>query len=145
MSIHVLELLINFTFCGVLAFVLIKRIRPQLPKRGETPEQFMSRAYERLYLKRSAAKNLYGNFRKTLTVHCVNMALLIGICSLSKISLQAVNLGCAYLIIGLIVNWMLGTHQKSTLEKLRWNDRFWLRVFHAWFWPLYVWARFAHI
>lgn len=45
-----------------------------------------------------------------------------------------------YLALGLMVNYRLGIIQLETLTPLKWRDRLWLQLFHAWFWPLYVWA-----
>ena len=136
-----LYLFANFIFYGILAFILIKRITPQLPKRGETNEQFIDRIYQTSQDTHHTAKNKYGNFRQTIQVHSVNMILLFGICVLSNIYSQAVNIGLAYLSVGLVVIKILGAPHQRLLKNLGWKDRIWLRVFHAWFWPLYLWAK----
>ncbi len=140
---EIFSLLINFIFYGILAFVLIKRIAPQLPKRGESHEHFIDRVYQRSQLVHRTARNRFGNYRQTMQVHSVNMILLFGICLLSNVYPQAVNIGLAYITLGLIITKILGAPHQKLLKDLSWKDRFWLRIYHAWFWPLYIWAKIS--
>lgn len=73
-----------------------------------------------------------------LKVHSVNFVLLLAWGYFSRFS-EIVFWGMfVYQDIGLFVLRLVRVPAAPVLVGLNGNDRFWLRVFYAWLWPLYV-------
>lgn len=80
----------------------------------------------------------YGTYKRTMTVHLVNF--LLGLAWMhygasSKLVFWSV---IVYQAIGWLVLRRIGVPTASALAGLNANERFWLRVFYRWQWPLYV-------
>ena len=77
---------------------------------------------------------------KTSAVHWVNFGLLIGSLYLVAHVPPLFWWVVGYVVAGLVVNTGLGVVRFEGLPPLTRSERRLLRLFYAWFWPLYIWA-----
>jgi len=83
----------------------------------------------------------YGSLGKTQLVNMGMLGLnLVWFYSLS-ISSELFNALFIYLCYGFLVIRGVGIPTTDELAHLSFSDRLWLRTFHAWLWPYYVWGR----
>jgi hypothetical protein len=81
---------------------------------------------------------LYGSRRRTLCVHALNMVLLgLTAASLSYSAFFFFGL-LSYLAVGFGAAHAAGAPKAAELVGLKFRERTWLRMFHAWQWPVYV-------
>lgn len=139
---EVAEFLAKFAFWGLIAWFLMRRFKPftKLKFPGEWSFELLAKIGEFLGRRGTNSRTLYGSARKTLLINFVNMTLIVGLCYLSIVSSDVVLIGFSYLVFGLVITKVMGVVRKEIVKGLQWNDRVWLRIFHAWFWPLYLWA-----
>jgi len=142
MDKETLETVILFVICGIAAAVLMRKFWPLfLPRElGETTKEVLIRTVETIDQERLNRRVLFGSAKKTITVHLVNFVLLVSMCHLLRVFTGAGYIAFAYLLFGLTITKTRRVIRPEKLAGLRWDDQLWLRIFHAWFWPLYIWA-----
>ena len=90
--------------------------------------------------KRARDATKFGTRKKTLAVELLNLGLLIGSLYLVAHVPPLFWWVVGYVVAGLVVNTWLDVVRFEGLPPLTQNERRTLRLFYAWFWPLYVWA-----
>ena len=80
----------------------------------------------------------FGSPIKTLVIIIVNANLLYGWLWFSHRSFFALLIGLGYLTVGFVVQHLVKVPTAPEMAGLKILDRFWLRIFYAWFWPVYV-------
>lgn len=138
-----LATLILLAFCGYLAYRLIRWLWPIYKRRKElTAFEMMDRAIMAPMEEQQRQATKYGSRSRTLTIHLVNFGFLLMwmyFAPASKLVLWGLFV---YQGIGFFVLSRIGVPTAANLAGLNMNDRFWLRIFHAWLWPAYVLHKF---
>jgi hypothetical protein len=126
-------------FCGYLAYRLIRWIRPIVEQRKDlTPSQILDRAIMAPIKEQQRQALKFGSRKKTLLVHILNFALLLAWVYFGVES-HVIFWGIlGYQCAGFLVLRRIRLPTAEDLARLKANDRLWLRVFYAWFWPAYV-------
>jgi len=133
--------------CGIAAVVLMNMFKRFLQSRrpGESLQEFVNRASEEHLMdeeaKQREAAHKFGTWGQTMQVHMLNFALMLGTVSLAPVSVNLLNSVGVYVIVGILVLKRAGIPSADQLAGLAWSDRLWLRIYYAWFWPLYLMAR----
>jgi hypothetical protein len=125
--------------CGVIAYGLLRWLRPIAKQRRHlTPLQMIRQvvAGPGQALERQGTK--FGARAKTVVIQLVNMSLLLGAAAVAKSYPGISLLILTYQVIGLVLTKSLGVPPAADLEPFNLVDRIWLRVFHAWLWPVYL-------
>jgi hypothetical protein len=139
MERQVLENLVIFAVCGVVAYKLLRWLWPIAKQRGRiTPLQMIQQAAAAPSKELERQGTKFGSRGKTLFIQLVNTSLLLTAAAFVQ-SYPGVSLIIfAYQVIGLVLTRILGAPPAVDLEPLNLVDRISLRVFHAWLWPAYL-------
>ena len=87
-------------------------------------------------MQREASK--FGSPIKTLVIIIVNANLLYGWLWFGHRSSFALWIGLGYLAVGFVVQHLVKVPTAPEMAGLNIWDRFWLKIFYAWFWPVYA-------
>lgn len=134
-----LEIIILSVACGYMSYRITRWLNTILKQRKNmTPQEIfegtLSAHQEKL--KRDATK--YGSRKKTLIVNFGTAGVLLIWCYSALISTTLFYVLFAYMIVGFMVLLLVGAPRPADLEGLNISDRIWLRMFHAWLWPVYA-------
>lgn len=132
-------LILLLVICGIGAHFVLKWWWPIIKERKKlTPEQMIERALQAPTkgMQRKASK--FGSPIKTLVIIILNANLLYGWLWFSHRSILLLWLGLAYLTVGFVVQHLVKVPSTNEMTGLKIWERFWLRIFYAWFWPVYV-------
>jgi hypothetical protein len=83
----------------------------------------------------------YGSRVKTSVVNLSTLGLFIAWGYTFSISGELFSAILFYLFYGFLANRTIGVPITDDLAHLNFSDRLWLRTFHAWLWPVYVFGR----
>jgi hypothetical protein len=136
----VLPTLMLVLVCGWLAWRLLNWLWPIVMRRHEmTAAEMIEHAVSAPVREQQRQATLYGSRRRTLCVHALNMVLLgLTAASLSYSAFLFFGL-LSYLAVGFgAAAHAAGAPKAAELVGLTFRERTWLRMFHAWQWPLYV-------
>ena len=138
-----LATLLLLAFCGYLAYRLIRWLWPIYEQRKElTTFEMLDRAIMSPMEEQQRQATKYGSRSRTLTIHLVNLGLLLAWMYYAPASKLLFWSLFVYQGIGFFVLNRVGVPTASDLTGLNLNDRFWLRIFHAWLWPAYLMHKF---
>lgn len=132
-------LILLLVICGIGAHFVLKWWWPIIKERKNlTPEQMIERALQAPAkgMQREAAK--FGSRIKTFVIIILNANLLYCWLWFSHRSILVLWLGLAYLAVGFVVQHLVKVPSANEMAGLRIQERFWLRILYAWFWPVYV-------
>lgn len=125
--------------CGIAAYKLIKWYWPIIEQRRNlTPGEMAERVILAPFEERERQGKVYGSRKKTLIVSLTNCALMLAWVRLSFAFPAILYIGFLYQIVGHIVLYMIRAKVGHNLAGLGLRERIVLRVFYAWFWPIYV-------
>lgn len=125
--------------CGVAAYKLIKWLWPIIEQRRNlTPGEMVERAILAPFEERERKGKIFGSRKKTLIVGLTNCALMLAWVRLGFSFPAVLYIGFIYQIVGHIVLYLMGAKVGHNLVGLGLRERIVLRVFYAWFWPIYV-------
>ena len=133
------SLILLLVICGIGAHFVLKWWWPIIKERKNlTPEQMIERALQApaTGMQRQGVK--FGSQLRTLVIIVLNGSLLCAWLWISHGSFLVLWLGIGYLTVGFMVQHLVKVPTASQLSGLKFLDRFWLRIFYAWFWPVYV-------
>lgn len=133
------SLILLLVICGIGAHFALKWWRPIIKERKKlTPEQMIERALQTPAkgAQRQAVK--FGSQIRTLVIIVLNASLLYAWLWISHGSFLVLWLGIGYLTVGFLAQYLVKVPTASKLANLKFLDHFWLRIFYAWFWPVYV-------
>lgn len=112
---------------------VFQRVRAEFSHKQADPQALEQAERERISTR-------YGSHRKTMVVHLLNPVLLFGALYLIAYVPGLLWWVVSYLAAGFVVNTGLNIVRFDGLPPLDRSERHVLRLFYAWFWPLYVWA-----
>ena len=124
--------------CMIAAYKIVKWLWPIIEQRKTlTPIQMIERAMMAPGEEMERQATVFGSRRKTLVVGLVNLGL---ICAWGFLARWPLFLwfGVAYQCIGHLVIRAMRVPITPEPSSLKFHNRVWLRMFYAWFWPLYL-------
>lgn len=125
--------------CGIAAYRLVKWFWPIFEQRKHlTLEQMIERALQAPAEEAQRQAMKFGSRTRTFFVTLVNAVLLLGWLWGGLRAPFVLWFGFGYLASGFVVQRLVRMPAASELAGLNISDRFWFRIFHAWFWPAYV-------
>lgn len=128
---------IMFGVCGVFAYKIIKMWWPTIEQRKKlSAHQLIDHAINAPHKARMLQRPMYGTFKQTLTVRLVNIAMLVlTLCaiSFSETLLYAILI---YVGVGFLTIKLMGMPTSVDTTKFSFYDRFNLKLFFAWQWPV---------
>lgn len=125
--------------CGIAAYKLIKWYWPIIEQRRDlTPGEMAERALFAPFEEQERQGKIFGSRKKTLVVTLTNCALMLAWARLGFAYPVILWAGFVYQIIGHIVLYRMRAKVGQNLVGLGLRDRVVLRIFYAWFWPIYV-------
>lgn len=142
---EIVELLVLLVACGIAAYMLMRHFKGvgKAAKEAKTLPDFVGRVFDSLEEQRVQQASKFGSPKRTVVIGLVNFVLLIGWCYTGLISLNLFYGVFIYLILGLLVLRGFAMPKAIPIERLGFSDRLWVKVFYAWFWPLYLWVASA--
>mgnify|MGYP000200325723 CR=1 FL=1 len=133
------SLILLLVICGIGAHFVLKWWWPIIKERKNlTPEQMIERALQAPAKGAQRQGVKFGSQIRTLVIIVLNASLLYAWQWISHGSFLVLWLGIGYLTVGIMVQHLVKVPTASKLAGLNFLDRFWLRIFYAWFWPVYV-------
>lgn len=130
--------LLLFAVCLFAAYKLVKWLWPIFEQRKTlTPIQMVERAMMARDEELERKATVFGSRRKTAVVGLVNFVLICGWVALAGSSF-VFYFGLVYQIIGHVVIKLMRIQITPDPANLRFDNRVWLRIFYAWFWPMYL-------
>lgn len=133
------SLILLLVICAIGAHFVLKWWWPIIKERKNlTPEQMIERVLQAPAkgMQREASK--FGSPIKTLVIIIVNANLLYGWLWFGHRSSFALWIGLGYLAVGFLVQHLVKVPTVPEMAGLNIWDRFWLKIFYAWFWPVYA-------
>lgn len=125
--------------CGYMSYRITKWLNTILGQRKNmTPQEILESTLSTHVEKQNRETTKYGSRKKTLVVNIGTAAVLMGWCYSALISTTLFYVLFAYMIVGFVVLLLIGAPKPEDLAGLKISDRLWLRMFHAWLWPVYV-------
>ncbi|MEF2270587.1 hypothetical protein V3C40_27725 [Janthinobacterium sp. LS2A] len=132
-------LILLLVICGIGAHFVLKWWWPIIKERKNlTPEQMIERALQAPAKGAQRDASKFGSPIKTLVIIVLNANLLYGWLWFSHRSIFVLWLGLVYLTIGFVVQHLVKVPSANELSALTIWERCWLRIFYAWFWPIYI-------
>ncbi|WP_402721283.1 hypothetical protein [Janthinobacterium rivuli] len=132
-------LILLLVICAIGAHFVLKWWWPIIKERKNImPEQMIERALQAPVKGAQREGSKFGSPIKTLLIIGVNANLLYWWLWFSLHSFLVLWLGLGYLAAGFLVQHVVKVPVTSELAHLKIWDRFWLRIFYAWFWPVYA-------
>ena len=133
------SLILLLVICAIGAHFVLKWWWPIIKERKNlTPEQMIERALQAPVKGTQREESKFGSPIKTLVIIIVNANLLYGWLWFSHRSFFALWFGLGYLTVGFVVQHLVKVPTALEMAGLKIWDRFWLRIFYAWFWPAYI-------
>lgn len=133
------SLILLLVICGIGAHFVLKWWWPIIKERKNlTPEQMIERALQAPAKGAQRDASKFGSPIKTLMIIILNANLLYGWLWFSHRSIFVLWLGLAYLTVGCVVQRLVKVPSANEMTGLKIWERIWLRIFYAWFWPIYV-------
>lgn len=125
--------------CGIAAYKLMKWLWPIIEQRKNlTPGEMAERAILAPFEEMERQGKIFGSRKKTLVVVLTNCALMLAWVRFGFSFPAVLYIGFLYQIAGHIVLYLMRAKIGQNLIGLGLRERIILRVFYAWFWPLYV-------
>lgn len=132
-------LILLLVICGIGAHFVLKWWWPIIKERKNlTPEQMIERALGAPAKGTQREASKFGSPIKTLVIIILNANLLYGWLWLSHRSIFMLWVGLGYLTVGFVVQRLVKVPAANEMAALKIWERFWLRIFYAWFWPVYA-------
>lgn len=122
----------------IAAYKIVKWLWPIIEQRKSlTPIQMVERAMMAPGEEMERQATVFGSRRKTLAVGLVNFVL---ICAWGALAGSPVVFWCGlvYQCVGHLVMYSMRVKITPEPASLRFHNRVWLRMFYAWFWPMYL-------
>ena len=120
------------------AYKLVKWLWPIFEQRKNlTPIQMVERAMMARDEEMERQATVFGSRRKTLVVGLVNFILICGWAVLAGSSF-VFWIGPIYQCVGHLVIRVMRIQITPNPASLKFYNRVWLRMFYAWFWPMYL-------
>ncbi|PHV19142.1 hypothetical protein CSQ92_27600 [Janthinobacterium sp. BJB446] len=133
------SLILLFLICAIGAHFFLKWWWPIIKERKNlTPEQMIERALQAPAKGAQRDAYKFGSPIKTLVIIVLNANLLYGWLWFSHRSIFMLWIGLLYLIVGFVVQHLVKIPSANEMSSLKFWERLWLRIFYAWFWPIYV-------
>ena len=142
---EIVEILVLLSASGIAAYLLMRRFKGvgKAAKEAKTLPDFFGRVLDSIEQERVEQASKFGSPKRTVVIGLVNVVLLIGWCYTSLIALNLFYGIFIYLILGLLVLRGFAMPKAIPIERLGFSDRLWVKIFYAWFWPLYLWGASA--
>lgn len=126
--------------CMIAAYKIVKWLWPIIEQRkGLTPIQMVERAMMAPGEEMERQATVFGSRRKTLVVGLVNFVL---VCTWGALAGSPMVFWCGcglvYHCVGHLVMYSMRVRITPEPTSLRFHNRVWLRMFYAWFWPMYL-------
>lgn len=135
---EILRGLLLFAACLFAAYKLLKWLWPIIEQRKNlTPIQMVEQAMAARDEEMERQATVFGSRRKTIIVGLVNFVLLCGWAAFAGSPL-VFWFGFGYQCIGHLVIRSMHIPITPAPASLRFHNRIWLRIFYAWFWPMYL-------
>ena len=133
--------LVGFAACAWIAYRIIAQWWPAVGRRGKpVPHRAPRRSEREMEEERLRSATRFGSRRKTLVVALVSVLSWFAWVATLAYSRPLFLALLAYLGVGFILNRRWGLPSPADLAGLDFADRFTLRVFHGWLWPLHLWV-----
>ena len=139
MNESVLGSLVLLLMCGFAAYRLMKWLWPIIEQRKNLPAaKMVERAILAPMEERQRQAIKYGSFKKTFVVNVVTLLLAAAWLYTMRISPNLFLSIFVYVCLGFVLIHFFRVPKTDDLADLNLSDRFTLRLFHAWLWPIYV-------
>lgn len=146
MTVETYQKMIFLVMCLVMSAYIMYRMRHYIKaffgdrKEGETFVEFICRAGVAAKAEEHAEcdRNMqrFGGQKKYALISLVN---LLGLCFVVLSVAQGLLLPTLYWLLGISATFYLKLLPAEKLEGLSFSDRIWLRTYHSWFLPMYLW------
>lgn len=135
----ILRGLLLFAACLFAAYKVIKWLWPIIEQRKDlTAIDMVERAIMAPGEEMEREATAFGSVRKTQVVGLVNLVLVCAWAGLSMRFPLVFWCGVGYQCIGHVVIAAMRIQITPAPASLKFHHRVWLRLFYAWFWPIYL-------
>lgn len=135
----ILRGLLLFAACLFAAYKIIKWLWPIIEQRKDlTAIEMVERAIMAPGEEMEREATAFGSIRKTQVVGLVNLVLVCAWAGLSMRFPWVFWCGVGYQCIGHTVITTMRIQITPAPATLKFHQRVWLRMFYAWFWPIYL-------